>query len=121
MEPPAPGAARDAVPQDQTAHEADGEARRRLDAYTYLSAPERLKHLAIMRVFCGTLLADLAVPDVLAKLRQAGGRAAGLDADTLRVPIITSELVRQHVRTRGRDRRVGHVDGYRGGRVGLVR
>ncbi|MGW4513952.1 DUF2397 domain-containing protein [Streptomyces sp. NPDC004393] len=92
MEPPAPGAARDAVPQDQTAHEADGEARRRLDAYTYLSAPERLEHLAIMRVFCGTLLADLAVPDVLAKLRQAGGRAAGLDADTLTVRL--EQLVR---------------------------
>ncbi|MEU6416060.1 TIGR02677 family protein [Streptomyces spiralis] len=63
----------------------DNEARRRLDAYIYLSAPERLEHLAIMRVFCGTLLADLAVPDVLAKLRQAGGPAAGLDADTLTV------------------------------------
>lgn len=38
-----------------------------------------------MRVFCGTLLADLAVPDVLAKLRGAGGLATGLDADTLTV------------------------------------
>jgi hypothetical protein len=73
MEAPARGAAQDA----------HGEARRRLDAYTYLSAPERLEYLAIMRVFCGTLLADLAAPDVLAKLRQAGGPAAGLDADTL--------------------------------------
>lgn len=53
--------------------------------YTYLSAPERLEHVAIMRVFCGTLLADLAVPDIMAKLRQAGGSAAGLDADTLTV------------------------------------
>ncbi|WP_433546452.1 TIGR02677 family protein [Streptomyces sp. CA-294286] len=59
--------------------------RRRLDAYAYLSAPERLEHLAIMRVFCGTLLADLAVPDVMAKLRRSGGAAADLDADTLTV------------------------------------
>ncbi|AVV41380.1 TIGR02677 family protein [Streptomyces sp. P3] len=65
--------------------DADEEARRRLNAYTYLSAPERLEHVAIMRVFCGTLLADLAVPDIMAKLRQAGGSAAGLDADTLTV------------------------------------
>jgi uncharacterized protein (TIGR02677 family) len=85
MEPPASGAARDAVPQDQAAQDAHSEARRRLDAYTYLSAPERLEHLAIMRVFCGTLLADLAVPDVLAKLRHAEGPASGLDADTLTV------------------------------------
>ncbi|MEU3277154.1 TIGR02677 family protein [Streptomyces antibioticus] len=65
--------------------DADEEARRRLNAYTYLSAPERLEHVAIMRVFCGTLLADLAVPDIMAKLRQSGGSAAGLDADTLTV------------------------------------
>ncbi|GGU27995.1 TIGR02677 family protein [Streptomyces daghestanicus] len=83
MEPPASGAARDAGPQDQAAQNAHSEARRRLDAYTYLSAPERLEYLAIMRVFCGTLLADLAAPDVLAKLRQAGGPAAELYADTL--------------------------------------
>ncbi|GHE07288.1 TIGR02677 family protein [Streptomyces alanosinicus] len=65
--------------------DADEEARRRLDAYVYLSAPERLEHVAIMRVFCGTLLADLAVPDIMAKLRQSSGSAAGLDADTLTV------------------------------------
>jgi uncharacterized protein (TIGR02677 family) len=63
--------------------DADEEARRRLYAYTYLSAPERLEHIAIMRVFCGTLLADLAVPDIMAKLRQSSDSAAGLDADTL--------------------------------------
>ncbi|WP_277622388.1 DUF2397 family protein [Streptomyces sp. CB03238] len=56
-----------------------------MDAYSYLSAPERLEHIAIMQVFCGTLLADLAVPDVLAKLRQADGPAVGLDADSLTV------------------------------------
>jgi uncharacterized protein (TIGR02677 family) len=55
----------------------------RLTAYAYLSAPERLEHVAIMRVFCGTLLADLAVPDVLSKLLGSGGPAAGLDAETL--------------------------------------
>ncbi|MGW2909201.1 TIGR02677 family protein [Streptomyces asoensis] len=65
--------------------DADEEARRRLNAYTYLSAPERLEHVAIMRVFCGTLLADLAVPDIMAKLRQTGASASGLDADTLTV------------------------------------
>ncbi|MGW5674706.1 TIGR02677 family protein [Streptomyces sp. NPDC003860] len=65
--------------------DADEETRRRLNAYTYLSAPERLEHVAIMRVFCGTLLADLAVPDIMVKLRQAGASAAELDADTLTV------------------------------------
>ncbi|MFF1379386.1 TIGR02677 family protein [Streptomyces sp. NPDC058308] len=65
--------------------DADEETRRRLNAYTYLSAPERLEHVAIMRVFCGTLLADLAVADIMAKLRHDGGFAAGLDADTLTV------------------------------------
>ncbi|AXG82585.1 TIGR02677 family protein [Streptomyces paludis] len=50
----------------------------RLTAYTYLSAPERLEYVAVMRVFCATLLADLAVPDVLAKL--PGG---ALTAETL--------------------------------------
>ncbi|MFE1521368.1 TIGR02677 family protein [[Kitasatospora] papulosa] len=64
----------------------DAEAtRRRLDAYAYLSAPERLEHIAIMRVFCGTLLADLAVPDVMGKLHESGGPGSGLDADTLTV------------------------------------
>ncbi|MEU7305687.1 TIGR02677 family protein [Streptomyces sp. NPDC007206] len=87
MEAPAPGASPNAATQD-----VQNEARRRLDAYTYLSAPERLEHLAILRVFCGTLLADLAVPDLLAKLRQAGGPAAGLDADTLAVRL--EQLVR---------------------------
>ncbi|MFJ1595494.1 TIGR02677 family protein [Streptomyces sp. NPDC088261] len=61
----------------------DDATRRRLDAYAYLSAPERLEHVAIMRIFCATLLADLAVPDVMAKLRESGGSGAGLDADTL--------------------------------------
>ncbi|WP_329453451.1 TIGR02677 family protein (plasmid) [Streptomyces sp. NBC_01724] len=64
----------------------------RLTAYAYLSAPERLEHVAIMRVFCGTLLADLAVPDVLAKLAGSGGPAAGLDAETLTVRL--EQLVR---------------------------
>lgn len=49
----------------------------RLSVYAYLTAPERLEYIAVMRVFCGTLLADLAVPDVLAKLDRE------LDAETL--------------------------------------
>ncbi|MER5597990.1 TIGR02677 family protein [Streptomyces sp. NPDC002265] len=73
------------APASGAAQDADEEARRRLNAYTYLSAPERLEHVAIMRVFCGTLLADLAVPDIMAKLRQPGGSATGLNADTLTV------------------------------------
>lgn len=81
MEEPAPGAQPESgyVPSAPNAVQ----TRRRLDAYAYLSAPERLEYLAIMRVFCGTLLADLAVPDVMAKLREGGGPAAGLDADPL--------------------------------------
>ncbi|MDT3395397.1 hypothetical protein RKE29_01820 [Streptomyces sp. B1866] len=75
-----------------SARDAGQEAHRRLDAYTYLSAPERLKHLAIMRVFCGSPLADPAVPDVLAKLgirltvrRTAGARCVlhSIDGDLL--------------------------------------
>ncbi|WP_329071689.1 hypothetical protein [Streptomyces sp. NBC_01429] len=58
---------------------ADEKARRRLNEYACLSAPEWLEHAAIMQVFCGTLLADLAVPDIMANLRQAGASAAGLD------------------------------------------
>ncbi|MBC9726270.1 TIGR02677 family protein [Streptomyces sp. TRM68367] len=63
--------------------ETGAEAWQRLSAYTYLSVPERLEYVAVMRVFCGTLLADLAVPDVLVKLRRAGGPGAALDAEAL--------------------------------------
>ncbi|MGW7041778.1 TIGR02677 family protein [Streptomyces avermitilis] len=63
--------------------EAGAEAWQRLSAYSYLSAPERLEYVAVMRVFCGTLLADLSVPDLLAKLAEKGGPGAALDADTL--------------------------------------
>ncbi|MGW8763739.1 TIGR02677 family protein [Streptomyces sp. NPDC055815] len=83
MSAPAPGAS-SAADED--------EPRRRLDAYSYLSAPERLEHVAIMRVFCGTLLADLSVSEVMGKLRQAGAPAVGLDADTLTVRL--EQLVR---------------------------
>ncbi|MCX4745929.1 TIGR02677 family protein [Kitasatospora sp. NBC_01287] len=51
--------------------------------YSYLSAPERLEYLAVMRVFCSTLLADLAVPDVLAKIARDGAWRGQLDADVL--------------------------------------
>lgn len=61
------------------------ETRRRLDAYSYLSAPERLEHIAIMRVFCETLLADLAVPDIVTKLHKADSQTATLDADILTI------------------------------------
>ncbi len=67
----------------------------RLSAYAYLSAPERLEYVAVMRVFCGTLLADLAVPDVLDKLARRGdpgSPGAALDAETLTVRL--EQLVR---------------------------
>ncbi|MEW2075311.1 TIGR02677 family protein [Streptomyces sp. NPDC013433] len=68
------------APQGQ---EADAEVWQRLSAYAYLSAPERLEYVAVMRVFCGTLLTDLSVPDLLTKLAERGGPGAGLDAETL--------------------------------------
>ncbi|MFI6287334.1 TIGR02677 family protein [Streptomyces sp. NPDC051018] len=90
---PVDGQARRPGAEEEARPVGDGEeARRRLDAYAYLSAPERLEHVAIMRVFCGTLLADLAVPDLMTKLRRAGGPAGGLDADTLTVRL--EQLVR---------------------------
>ncbi|MEI5524431.1 TIGR02677 family protein [Streptomyces brasiliscabiei] len=78
----------------------DPEVWQRLSAYAYLSAPERLDYVAVMRVFCGTLLADLAVPDVLAKLARTGdqgslepgGPGVTLDAETLTVRL--EQLVR---------------------------
>lgn len=60
-----------------------GEPWQRLSAYAYLSAPERMEYVAVMRVLCSTLLADLSVPDVLAKLGARGGPGARLDAETL--------------------------------------
>ncbi|MFC4468427.1 TIGR02677 family protein [Streptomyces xiangluensis] len=83
------------LPDDLPDEGSGTDAWQRLSAYAYLSAPERLEYVAVMRVFCGTLLADLAVPDVLAKLAQSGdpgtpskqgnpvGPAAALDAETL--------------------------------------
>lgn len=55
----------------------------RLSAYAYLSAPERMEYVAVMRVFCSTLLADLSVPDVLAKLAQFGGPGSPQETETL--------------------------------------
>ncbi len=46
----------------------------RLTAYTYLTVPDRATHLAIMRVFTSTLLADLSAYDVAQRL--PGGPAA---------------------------------------------
>lgn len=68
---------------DRPGEGSDSEVWQRLSAYAYLSAPERLEYVAVMRVFCGTLLADLAVPDVLGKLAQVGGPGAALGAETL--------------------------------------
>ncbi|WP_280670410.1 MULTISPECIES: TIGR02677 family protein [unclassified Kitasatospora] len=55
----------------------------RLAVYSYLSAPERLEYVAVMRVFCSTLLADLAVPDVVERLARDGVWQGQLDADVL--------------------------------------
>lgn len=46
----------------------------RLTAYTYLTVPDRATHLAVMRVFTSTLLADLSAHDVSERL--PGGPAA---------------------------------------------
>jgi uncharacterized protein (TIGR02677 family) len=40
----------------------------RLTAYTYLTVPDRRTYLAIMRIFTGTLLADLSAHDVADRL-----------------------------------------------------
>jgi hypothetical protein len=40
----------------------------RLTAFTYLTVPDRATHLAIMRVFTSTLLADLSAHDVAERL-----------------------------------------------------
>ncbi|MFI8089749.1 TIGR02677 family protein [Streptomyces sp. NPDC086080] len=63
--------------------ETDAEDWQRLSAYAYLSAPERLEYIAVMRVFCGTLLADLSVPDLIGKLAERGGPGTVPDAETL--------------------------------------
>ncbi|MGW3511814.1 TIGR02677 family protein [Streptomyces sp. NPDC000994] len=73
----------DELREELASHDGDGEAWQRLSAYAYLSAPERLEYVAVMRVFCGTLLADLAVPELLAKLAHRGVPGAALDAETL--------------------------------------
>jgi hypothetical protein len=49
----------------------------RLTAYTYLTVPDRRIYLAIMRVFTGTLLADLSAHDVAERLE------GGLSADAV--------------------------------------
>ncbi|MDL4774538.1 MULTISPECIES: TIGR02677 family protein [Thermomonosporaceae] len=49
----------------------------RLTAYTYLTVPDRATHLAVMRAFTSTLLADLSAHDVA---ERAGG---GLTVETV--------------------------------------
>lgn len=48
----------------------------RLRVYTYLTVPERALHLAVMRVFTGTLLADLSAHDVAERLSEQGWTAS---------------------------------------------
>ncbi|MFJ8438826.1 TIGR02677 family protein [Kitasatospora griseola] len=62
---------------------AGGDVWQRLTAYSYLSAPERLEYVAVMRVFCSTLLADLAVPDVVARLARDAAWQGQPDADVV--------------------------------------
>ncbi|GAB2774455.1 TIGR02677 family protein [Streptomyces daliensis] len=102
----------------ESVQETDGEdAWQRLTTYSYLSARERLEYVEIMRVFCATLLTDLSVPDVLAKLRGTTGAAAGLDADQLTARLeqltdwgnllrsshtVTASSIREYQRARSR-------------------
>ncbi|MDJ1131874.1 TIGR02677 family protein [Streptomyces iconiensis] len=94
-----------------------GEVWKRLNTYSYLSAPERLEYVGIMRVFCMTLLTDLSVPDVLAKLEGTAGAAAGLDAEQLAARLeqltgwgnllrsshtVTASSIREYQRARSR-------------------
>ena len=60
----------DGLPDPAASSSAGDGVWQRLAAYSYLSAPERLEYVAVMRVFCSTLLADLAVPDVVAGLAR---------------------------------------------------
>ncbi|MFJ3793634.1 TIGR02677 family protein [Kitasatospora sp. NPDC090091] len=70
MDHPGPHSS-DELPDSASALSSAGDgAWQRLAAYSYLSAPERLEYVAVMRVFCSTLLADLAVPDVVARLAR---------------------------------------------------
>lgn len=60
-------------PKEPSGEEHRGEAWQRLSAYAYLGAPERREHVAVMRVFCGTLLADLSLPEVLDEPARTSG------------------------------------------------
>lgn len=99
----------------------DEDAWQRLNTYSYLSARERLEYIEIMRVFCATLLTDLSVPDVLAKLQGSTGAtadaAAGLDTDQLTARLeqltewgnllrsshtVTASSIREYQRARSR-------------------
>ncbi len=56
------------------------ETHARLEAYTYLTVPDRMTYMAIMRLFVTSLLVDFSAPEVAAQL-AAGG--IDLDADTV--------------------------------------
>lgn len=95
----------------------DADTWQQLSVYSYLSAPERLEHVEIMRVFCATLLNDLSVPEVLTKLEHSTGAASGLDAEQLTTRLeqlttwgnllrsshtVTASSIREYQRSRSR-------------------
>lgn len=63
----------------------------RLRLYAYLSAPERRTYLAIMRLFTGTLLADLGAGDVGAAL-AAAERRGEVDEGESRLETVVDRL-----------------------------
>lgn len=63
----------------------------RLRLYAYLSAPERRTYLAIMRLFTGTLLADLGAGDVGAAL-AAAERRGEVDEGESRLDTVVDRL-----------------------------
>lgn len=56
----------------------------RLTSYTYLTVPDRLTYLAVMRIFTATLLTDLSADDVAERL------SGSLSADAVAGKLETS-------------------------------
>lgn len=56
------------------------ETHTRLEAYAYLTAPDRMTYLAVMRLFVSSLLVDFSAPEVTARLAEQG---VELDVDTV--------------------------------------
>ncbi|MFW5417162.1 DUF2397 domain-containing protein [Nocardiopsis sp. CNT-189] len=65
----------------------------RLRLYAYLSAPERRTYLAVMRLFTGTLLADLGAGEVAAAL-AAAERRGEVDEGESRLETVADRLDR---------------------------